>query len=112
MTSKDLHENQLFWVTLDKLIQDSWTNLSNLIGIVNEHSEQLPFELQAVVFGGVGKFALTYLQARDEEHDIIESYNKALMAVHSDRRIQQLQQNAAIHMVDTKTNSLGLEGME
>ena len=112
MTSEDLRENMMFWVTFDKLIQDSWTNLSNLIGIINENKEQLPPELQAVVFGGVGKFALTYLQSRDEDLDIIESYDRALLSVHSDRRIQALQQAAAGHIVDTRTNSLGLEGME
>lgn len=91
-----------FWIALDDLTNIAWQPLLDLLNVLHEHTEDLPLQSQAFIFGGLGKFVGTYKQMRDELNNHDNSFFHAMSAVAQDRRMMKLQELTAQQMVDAK----------
>ena len=91
-----------FWTALDDFTQTTWTPMLDLLNVLHEHTDDLPFQAQAFLFGGFGKFVMTYKKSRDELNSPENSFFMAMSAVAKDSRMQKLHEMTAQQMVDNK----------
>ena len=74
--------------------------LKELLDVMHEYGAEVHPNLRAMLFGGLGKFVMSYHDLRADLNDPMHSFQMALGAVHDDRRIQALFGQTAEAMVD------------
>jgi len=89
-----------FWTALDDLCDAAWTPLLDFLNVLNEHTDAMPLQAQAFIFGGLGKFVGTYQGSRAELNNHENSFFMAMNAVANDRRMMKLHEMAGNQMVD------------
>ena len=100
-------EDETVWGSLDDLIDMAWLPLKDLLDRLHDHSDQLAQPTQALLFGGLGLFSMTYKQMRTDGHPPITAYEGAMLSIQRDRRIQQMMAATAQRMVDTRVDEMG-----
>jgi len=93
-----------FWIALDDLTSIAWQPLLDLLNVLHEHTDTLPFQSQAFIFGGLGKFVGTYTNMRDELNNHENSFFHAMNAISQDKRMLKLQEMTANQLVDSKVD--------
>tara|TARA_Y100001973_G_C5207316_1_gene342517 strand:- start:3461 stop:3787 length:327 start_codon:yes stop_codon:yes gene_type:complete len=91
-----------FWLALDDFTHTAWTPMLDLLNVLHEHTETLPFQAKAFLFGGFGKFVMTYKKSRDELNSPENSFYLAMNAIAQDSRMKRLHEMTAQQMVDNK----------
>jgi len=89
-----------FWTALDDLTEIAWPQLLDFLNVMNEHTDVMPIQAQAFIFGGLGKFVGTYNGARAELNNHENSFFMAMNAVANDKRMMKLNEMAGNQMVD------------
>jgi len=95
-----------FWTALDDLTELTWSPLLDFLNVLNEHTDAMPLQAQAFIFGGLGKFVGTYRGARAELNNHENSFFMAMNAVANDRRMMKLHEMAGNQMVDRAVDKM------
>ena len=106
-----LMEDPRFWDALDRLVNDSWRSVKEVVDVMAEHSETVPLPLQGLLIGGMGTFVRAYAIARSEANPPPLAFRHALEQVNAHPLAQIIIQQAANDAVDAKVAGMK-EGAE
>ena len=98
-------EDEDVWAGLDRLAEEAWEPLKELLDKLAEYNEDTSPIGQALLFAGIGRFFAAYRKARSDGFAADESLSEAIRQVYGDNRIQAMMQGAVHQMVD---NAIGV----
>ena len=99
-------EDPEFWATLDQASVDAWPSLKQFLDVTFEHQHELPLVSQALLFGILGGFVKSYVEARAELNEPPEALEMAMAAVMQDRRVQQMMKGGIDQTIDRKVEGM------
>jgi hypothetical protein len=102
----DWTEDENLKLALDTWAMNSASALKQLLDATFEYREQIDPMMQALLFGVLGKFTLTYAGFRSEANTFHDSFNNAIAAVQTDPRVQRVMQMAAENAADRAVERL------
>ena len=100
------NENPLVWQNLDRLAEEAWPALKELLDTLADHREEIPDIAKALLFAGLGRFFAAYRHERAQANTPEQSMVEALRQVYGDNRIQGLMQQAVNDKVDAAVGGL------
>ena len=96
----DWYENGELWDSLDDLILNMWPAMNRLLTEINNHRDEFSPHTQALLLGGIGRFTVTYVRARDDNLSEHVAYDLGMAAVVEDPRIQKMMMGVIKDTVD------------
>ena len=102
----DWTEDENLKLALDNWAINSASALKELLDATFEYRDQIDPMMQALLFGVLGKFTLTYAGFRSEANTFHDSMNNAVAAVQTDPRVQRVMQMAAENAADRAVEGL------
>lgn len=100
------HEDKNVINALDNWAINSAIELKELLDAAFVHYDQMDPSVKAILFGGLGKFVLSYANFRKDANPFEIAFEQAMIAVHSDARVQNLIQHSTEQMIDKKVDDL------
>ena len=100
------NENPLVWTNLDRLAEEAWPSLKELLDTLAEHQEEISDIGKALLFAGVGRFFAAYKHERAQANTPEQAMTEALRQVYNDNRIQALMMQAVNDKVDAVAGGL------
>ena len=94
------YENDEVWKSLDDLMLNMWPALHRFFSELKVHQDELEPHTRAYLFGGIGQFAASYVEARNNGASEVESYDVGVNAVATNPMMQKLMQSMMNNMVD------------
>lgn len=94
------HENPEVWDSLDDLMLNMWPALDRFFSELKVHQDEFELHTRAYLFGGIGQFCASYVEARNTLMSEIESYEVAVDAVATNPLMQKVMQTMMNNMVD------------
>jgi|TARA_R100001244_G_scaffold97718_1_gene73098 hypothetical protein len=94
------YENSEVWESLDDLILNMWPAVDRLFSELLNHQDEFQLHTRALLFGGIGQFCASYVEARNSGKSEIESYELSAGDVLTNPTMQKMLQSLMNNMVD------------
>jgi len=99
------NENTELWIKIDNLMKNCKDDLTEMLGELYKHQQEIGLLGEAVMFGGLGKLVLMYNQFRTE-NEPEQSLALAFKEMNEDRRVQNLMGQAVNTAIDSKVENM------
>jgi len=94
------YENTEVWESLDDLMLNLWPAIDRLFSELTNHQDEFSLQTKAWLFGGIGQFSASYVEARNNGLDEIHSYDMAVNDVAKNPLMQKMMKQVMNNMVD------------
>ena len=101
-----IFEDERFWQALDDTVVHMWPAFNDLMAVCHTHRDELPAQMQALLFGAIGGFIKHYNTSRDLDLTPPEAFSEAMAKVQEDPRVQQAAQSAINAAIDEKVKGM------
>ena len=100
MSFMEWYENTEVWESLDDLMLNIWPAIDRLFTELSKHEREFPLQTKAWMFGGIGQFSASYVEARNNGMDEIRSYELAVNDVANNPLMQKMLKQVMNDAVD------------
>ena len=106
-------EDPQVWDKIDNLVLEAAPRVRDLLDSLHEHRDAFPSIIQVLLFSCLGKFVVSYHQARfpnpetgEPFHDPPLAFHAGILAVASDPAAEAMMRTAVNSVVDDKVGGL------